>query len=515
MKSLRYASPMLARCARYLTAAALLCYGVSICGAQAQSTAQSLFGTQTPVLANAADGQPYELGMKFRVARSGQITAIRFWKSAADSGTHVGRIWSSTGALLGSATFSGETLSGWQQQALATPVAVQANATYVVSVNFQSNYPFTSNGLAASIVNGDISSVADGNNGVFGAPATFPAGSYQSSNYFRDIVFVAGTTGQATKLALSPVSANTQTGVSVGFTASIQDANGNTVTTATNPVTFSVSSVSGSFNPGWVVSPTAGVANASFTPSTSGSATITATSTGLASATASLAVAVSSVTQQSLFTTQTPAVSAASDGVPYEVGMKFQLARSGKITALRYWKSPGDTGTHVGRLWSATGTLLASTTFANETASGWQQQTLSSPISVQSGTTYVISVNIGNFYPITQNGLASAVINNDVSSVADGRNGVFGVPFAFPSNSFQSSNYFRDIVFVPDLFGAPAKLALAPASTNTQTNTPVTYTAAIQDASGNIVTSATNIVTFAATGLSGTFNPGPSVAAST
>jgi len=152
--------------------------------AHAQSTGQSLFSTQTPVLANAADGQPYELGMRFRLARSGQIVAIRFWKSAGDSGPHVGKIWSSTGALLTSTSFLAETASGWQQQALAAPITVQANATYVVSVNIVSNYPFSGNGLASPIVNGDISSVADGNNGVYGVPDAFPTNSFNSSNYF-------------------------------------------------------------------------------------------------------------------------------------------------------------------------------------------------------------------------------------------------------------------------------------------------------------------------------------------
>src|SRR5689334_12006916 len=90
---------------------------------------------------------------------------------------------------------------------------------------------------------------------------------------------------------------------------------------------------------------------------------------------------------QSLFTTQTPALPSVSDGVAYELGMKFQLNRTGQITAIRYWKSSGETGTHVGRIWSANGTLLASATFSGETSSGWQQQALSAPLSVQTNTT--------------------------------------------------------------------------------------------------------------------------------
>ena len=42
-------------------------------------------------------------------------------------------------------------------------------------------------------------------------------------------------------------------------------------------------------------------------------------------------------------------------------------------------------------LWSSTGTLLATGTFSNETASGWQELDFSSPVAVTAGTTYVAS----------------------------------------------------------------------------------------------------------------------------
>jgi hypothetical protein len=121
-----------------LWAAALFIGMPSVVYAQ---TSESLFTTQTPVNPNVTDGVPYELGMKFQVARSGTVTAIRYWKASGDSGTHVGRIWSSTGTQLASVTFSGETASGWQQQALGTALQIQPGTTYVVSVNVASNSP--------------------------------------------------------------------------------------------------------------------------------------------------------------------------------------------------------------------------------------------------------------------------------------------------------------------------------------------------------------------------------------
>ena len=56
-----------------------------------------------------------ELGVKFRSDVAGTITGIRFYKAAANTGTHIANLWSNTGANLATATFSGESASGWQQ----------------------------------------------------------------------------------------------------------------------------------------------------------------------------------------------------------------------------------------------------------------------------------------------------------------------------------------------------------------------------------------------------------------
>ena len=71
--------------------------------------------------------------MKFRADTDGCITGLRFYKGAANTGTHVGHLWTRTGTLLATATFSNETASGWQQVSFAPPVAITANTTYVAS----------------------------------------------------------------------------------------------------------------------------------------------------------------------------------------------------------------------------------------------------------------------------------------------------------------------------------------------------------------------------------------------
>lgn len=73
---------------------------------------------------------------------------------------------------------------------------------------------------------------------------------------------------------------------------------------------------------------------------------------------------------------------------PVELGISFKSDLNGYITGIRFYKGSNNTGTHVGNLWNSAGTLLASATFANETASGWQQLNFSAPVAITANTIY-------------------------------------------------------------------------------------------------------------------------------
>jgi len=91
-----------------------------------------------------ADGNPVTLGVKFRSDVSGNVTGIRFYKGSGNNGSHIGLLYSSTGALLAQATFTGETASGWQQVNFSSSVAISANTTYVAAYFSTSGYANTS-----------------------------------------------------------------------------------------------------------------------------------------------------------------------------------------------------------------------------------------------------------------------------------------------------------------------------------------------------------------------------------
>ena len=86
-----------------------------------------------PIVADSGAGPGVEVGVKFRSDVSGTITGIRFYKSAANTGTHIGNLWSSTGTLLATATFTNETASGWQTVTFSPAVSITANTVYVAS----------------------------------------------------------------------------------------------------------------------------------------------------------------------------------------------------------------------------------------------------------------------------------------------------------------------------------------------------------------------------------------------
>jgi hypothetical protein len=61
-----------------------------------------------PALVSDVDTSAVELGVKFRSNLDGIITGIRFYKGPLNTGPHLGNLWTSTGQLLASVTFTNE-----------------------------------------------------------------------------------------------------------------------------------------------------------------------------------------------------------------------------------------------------------------------------------------------------------------------------------------------------------------------------------------------------------------------
>jgi hypothetical protein len=146
----------------------------------------------------------------------------------------------------------------------------------------------------------------------------------------------------------------------------------------------------------------------------------------------------------SLFATDVPATTASGEGSTWEQGVEFSSSVSGQITHIRFWKAPGETaGNHVGRIWTATGALLASVSFPCESASGWQEVQLHTPLQITVGVTYRVTYNVHSFVAKTSNVLDSPITRGPLTA----RRSFFSSPAgSFPTRA-SGSNLFADFVF--------------------------------------------------------------------
>ncbi len=191
--------------------------------------------TAKPVNASDPDTNQVELGVKFRSDVAGSITGIRFYKGSGNTGTHVAHLWSSTGQLLASATFTGETVSGWQQVNFAQPVPIAANTIYVASYYAPAGHYADDTGYFTSGYNsGPLHVPASGGVYAYGSGGGFPTQTWNASNYWVDLVL--------TTSASSPVSSSSKVATSSAIIMS---------SSAVPPTTVmpSVSSQSSNVNP--------------------------------------------------------------------------------------------------------------------------------------------------------------------------------------------------------------------------------------------------------------------------
>jgi hypothetical protein len=207
-----------------------------------------------PGTAAEADANAVELGVRFSADVAGSVTGVRFYKGTTNTGTHIGNIWTSAGASLGSVTFTSESASGWQQMNFAAPIAISANTVYIASYFApQGNYAADSGYFSAVGVDKPplhlLKDGVAGGNGVYsyGSTSSFPSSTYNATNYWVEPVFVNAApadTTPPTVLATSPASNSTSEGVVAAITATFSEAlDPSTVSTATVSLTTALGAV--------------------------------------------------------------------------------------------------------------------------------------------------------------------------------------------------------------------------------------------------------------------------------
>jgi hypothetical protein len=176
------------------------------------------------------------------------------------------------------------------------------------------------------------------------------------------------------------------------------------------------------------------------------------------------------------------------DSAPVELGTKWISSVAGQVVGLKFYKATNSTGTHTGTLWNSTGGKLATGTYTNETASGWQTLLFTTPVMVTAGTSYTVSYhtieyvwdspyfNVARSVPPL-----SAPVNAGVYAYGN---------TVFPTSTYQSSNYYADILFLPA--ASVVGISIAPLNPTIVTGGSVSFSAVVTNTNNTAVTWSAN-----------------------
>ncbi|GAA1956459.1 hypothetical protein GCM10009717_23240 [Agromyces allii] len=420
----------------------------------------SVFGAQAPTVVDSGDASAVELGLRFTPTDAGFVSGVRFYKAAANTGVHVGSLWSPLGERLATVTFTGETASGWQKATFSPSVPVTAGTRYTVSYTApRGHYSVQPDAFwAAGITSEPL--LVDGGYGVpaaavYGAPGEHPTNSFESSNYFVDAVYESSDSTPLAASNLWPLPGSTSVPASTTLSAKFLKA------VVSGSVGFTVTDQLGNAVTG-ATAYDAAARVATFTPSTplngfvAYTVVLKATPSGASTPPAEVSrwtfttvkpTPAAGICPCRLFNdSTTPGVLEVADSAAVTLGVKFTPAVDGTVTGVAFYKGAGNTGQHVGSLWSTAGDQLATATFAGESTSGWQTVSFAAPVSVKAGTQYVAAYRtpVGRYSATLGAFNGSGVAYGPLSAAANA--GAYTYGSGYPGSA-STSNYLVDVVF--------------------------------------------------------------------
>jgi hypothetical protein len=172
-------------------------------------TASMWDASAVPQHATSKDTRTTTVGTSFVANRTGKVTQLEFYKSSANTGRHVAKLWSSSGDLLAKTRFTDESASGWQRSALADPVRLQAGDSYLVTyVAPHGGFSTTPDGIQAQPATSTDALTATGGVQMLGtgSPTAQPT---SKTAYFADVVYRWHKRNQSQTASAAPTTSPT------------------------------------------------------------------------------------------------------------------------------------------------------------------------------------------------------------------------------------------------------------------------------------------------------------------
>jgi hypothetical protein len=183
----------------------------------------SIFGNTVPKTPVDPDGNAVTLGINFTSTQAGRITGIRYYRGQGNSHGYTVSLYDGYGKQLAVASIAQDTCAVpcWEQVSFPAPIAINANTRYTAAY-YTSNghYADDQGGLLSNVANAPLTALANGGVYYYGAGIGFPTQTWNSSNYYVDILFTPNTPPQQviSSIALSnkTITANQPAGTVVG-----------------------------------------------------------------------------------------------------------------------------------------------------------------------------------------------------------------------------------------------------------------------------------------------------------
>ncbi|MEJ1921984.1 DUF4082 domain-containing protein [Microbacterium sp. KHB019] len=189
-----------------MTIAAIFGASLVATTATAATPTSVLASTIKPTTPVDSDRVPVELGVKFSVASAGTITGIKFYSTPSNKGKHTGSLWSQNGTRLATLTFPTVKTTGWVSATFSKPVAVKAGQSYTASYLAPAGgYAVSEKFFTQAKSNAGVTFPKNAGVYQYAKNGGFPTQTYRASNYFVDVLYLAGApTTTAPKPTVTP-----------------------------------------------------------------------------------------------------------------------------------------------------------------------------------------------------------------------------------------------------------------------------------------------------------------------